>query len=40
MASAKVVSALYIDHLHLAKFEGNWKIVNVLWVLNPASSEG
>jgi hypothetical protein len=40
IASAKVVSALYIDHLQLAKFEGNWKIVNVLWVLNPASSEG
>ena len=30
-ASAKVTAAWGIDYLHLAKFEGKWKIINVLW---------
>ncbi len=40
IACAKIVSAVYIDHLQLARIEGAWKIVNVLWVPNPAFSEG
>lgn len=35
LATARVTSARYIDHLQLAKIDGQWKIVNVLWVPNP-----
>jgi hypothetical protein len=35
IASVKVNSLMYIDHLQLAKLNGEWKIVNVLWVPNP-----
>ena len=35
MAAVKVTSAMYIDHLQVATFNGEWKIVNVLWVPNP-----
>jgi hypothetical protein len=35
LATARVISAMYIDHLQLAKIDGHWKIVNVLWVPNP-----
>jgi len=31
MASAKAVSAEYVDYLHLVKTDGKWVIVNVLW---------
>jgi len=31
IATAKALSADYIDYLHLAKIDGQWKIVNVLW---------
>jgi hypothetical protein len=30
-ASAKIVANDWIDYLHLAKFNGRWVIVNVLW---------
>ena len=30
-ASVKVESAEYIDYLHLARLNGRWMIVNVLW---------
>jgi hypothetical protein len=30
-ASAKVTASWGIDYLHLAKYEGRWKIINVLW---------
>ncbi len=35
MASVKVASAMYIDYLQVAKVNGEWKIINVLWVPNP-----
>ncbi len=35
IAVVKVVSAMYIDHLQLAKVKGEWRIVNVLWAVNP-----
>jgi hypothetical protein len=35
-ASVKVVAADWIDYLHMAKFNGRWVIVNVLWELKPA----
>ena len=36
-ASVKVVAASWIDYLHLAKWNGRWVIVNVLWELKPES---
>lgn len=32
-ASAKIIASGWIDYLHLAKWNGEWKIVNVLWEL-------
>jgi hypothetical protein len=34
-ASAKVIAADWIDYLHLARWNGRWAIVNVLWELKP-----
>ena len=34
-ASVKVVMDGWIDYLHIAKFDGRWVIVNVLWELKP-----
>lgn len=30
-ASVKIYSVSFIDYIHLAKLNGEWKIVNVLW---------
>ena len=41
MAALKVTSAKYIDHLQIARVNGEWKIVNVIWVPNPeAAAQG
>ena len=34
-ASVKIVASGWIDYLHIAKFNGRWVIVNVLWELKP-----
>jgi hypothetical protein len=34
-ASVKVVAADWVDYLHVAKYNGRWVIVNVLWELKP-----
>ena|ERR1700686_5326268 len=34
-ASVKVVASDWIDYLHMARFNGRWVIVNVLWELKP-----
>lgn len=34
-ASVRVEAAKWIDYLHLAKWNGEWKIINVLWELKP-----
>src|SRR5688500_4364849 len=34
-ASVKMVAADWIDYLHLARWNGAWKIVNVLWETRP-----
>jgi hypothetical protein len=34
-ACVKVVAADWIDYLHVAKFNGKWVIVNVLWEFKP-----
>ncbi len=38
-ASVKVVASDWIDYLHIAKFNGRWVIVNVLWELKPKPAE-
>lgn len=35
-ASVKIVATAWIDYLHIAKFNGRWVIVNVLWEMKPA----
>jgi hypothetical protein len=35
IAMAEVLSSMYYDYLQLAKLNGEWKIVNVLWKMNP-----
>ena len=35
MASVRVDAAQWIDYLHLARWNGEWKIVNVLWEMHP-----
>ena len=35
VASVKVDMVAWIDYLHIAKFNGRWVIVNVLWELKP-----
>ena len=34
-ASARIDAAGWVDYLHLAKWNGRWVIVNVLWELHP-----
>lgn len=34
-ASVKIVASNWIDYLHMAKWNGHWVIVNVLWELKP-----
>jgi hypothetical protein len=34
-ASAKIYASGWVDYLHLAKWQGRWVIVNVLWELHP-----
>jgi hypothetical protein len=40
-AVVKIVASDWIDYLEMAKFNGDWKIINVLWELkpNPATTE-
>ena len=38
-ASAKVTAIWGIDYLHLAKYEGNWKIINILWQSPPKQNK-
>lgn len=37
IASARAESYEYIDYLHLARCDGQWLIVNVLWTLKRAN---
>ena len=36
-AAVKIVASDWVDYLHMAKFNGRWVIVNVLWELKPAN---
>jgi hypothetical protein len=35
VASVKVIASDWVDYLHMAKWNGRWVIVNVLWELKP-----
>jgi len=35
VATVKAVMSDWIDYMHIAKFNGRWVIVNVLWELKP-----
>ncbi len=35
IAMVEVLSSRYFDYLQMAKVDGEWKIVNVLWKMNP-----
>ena len=35
-ASAKITAQWGIDYLHLAKYDGRWKIINIVWQAHPA----
>jgi len=35
IAMVEALSAMFHDYIQLAKINGEWKIVNVLWVMNP-----
>jgi len=35
-SSVKIVASEWIDYLHMAKVNGRWVIINVLWELKPA----
>jgi hypothetical protein len=39
-ASAKSIMADWIDYMHLAKVDGRWVIVNVLWEYKPEAKGG
>jgi Putative lumazine-binding len=36
-ASVKIVANDWIDYLHVAKWDGRWVIVNVLWEMKPVT---
>lgn len=38
-ASARIDAAGWVDYLHLARWNGRWVIVNVLWELHPESGQ-
>ncbi len=38
-ASVKVTAVWGIDYMHLAKYDGKWKIINILWQTPPKKSK-
>ncbi|HZF68892.1 MAG TPA: nuclear transport factor 2 family protein [Gemmatirosa sp.] len=39
-ASVRVDADAWVDYLQLARVDGRWQIVNVLWALRPSTSAG
>jgi hypothetical protein len=35
-ANAKITAMWGVDYLHLAKYDGRWKIINIVWQAHPA----
>ena len=40
IATVKIDSADFLDYAHVAKINGEWKIINVLWTMHPKTPEG
>ena len=40
VASARTTMADWIDYMQLAKMDGRWVIVNVLWAMKPGAGNG
>jgi hypothetical protein len=40
IATVKIDSADFLDYAHVAKVNGEWKIINVLWTMHPKAPEG
>jgi hypothetical protein len=38
-ATVKIDAAEWVDYLHLGRWNGVWKILNVLWERKPAAQE-
>jgi hypothetical protein len=38
-ASVKVTASWGIDYMHLAKYDGKWKIINILWQSPPKTAK-
>ena len=38
-ASAKVVAMWGIDYMHLAKYDGRWQIINIVWQAHPPKQQ-
>ena len=34
-AAAKIVASWGIDYMHLAKYDGRWQIINIVWQAHP-----
>ncbi len=39
IATVKIDSADFLDYAHVAKIDGQWKIINVLWAPHPRAPE-
>jgi hypothetical protein len=35
-ATAKITAMWGVDYMHLAKYDGRWKIINIVWQAHPA----
>ncbi|MBK5297245.1 MAG: nuclear transport factor 2 family protein [Vicinamibacteria bacterium] len=38
-ASAKIVAMWGIDYMHLAKYDGRWQIINIVWQAHPPRAQ-
>ena len=39
VASVKITAAEWIDYMHVARVDGEWKIINVLWEVTPEAKD-
>jgi len=40
IATVKIDSADFLDYAHVARINGEWKIINVLWAMHPREQTG
>lgn len=39
-ASARIAAMWGVDHMHLAKYDGRWQIINIVWQAHPPKVSG